>query len=533
MEASAPTFLELSAMGDEERESFVASLTAEQLQGLQRCWWFWARPDQIWRPGPERWTVACKGRGSGKTRWAVETCLTWSIDPEQTGGHMLFVGATNFDVQATMLYGESGFIRLGQMTPGMRVRHYKGRYEVVKVEAQLATGRWSETCSVRLASAETPDRIRGPHVGRAWYDELGTFPLNRADDNVWAQRDFVLRAPVAGGAKGLVSMTPKATDAIREMFADCYEPKCPRCAKRVSRSTRFEERRCVGCDESFWPDIRIITGSTFDNAANIDPAMLKAISRLKGTRLYEQEAKGGLIEDVEGALFHQHTFQHLQSELRRGPGYDRDTHEQRVRRELGIHGVVVAVDPSGSTSKKSCESGVVVVGKQGYGESVMAVVCEDATVRPEDVPAGRTMSSTYARAAAEAAMRWGAEAIAIETNNGGDAVTQVLESAVDAVWRETNCPDPKPRVIEVWAHASKGKRAEFMAVEQEAGRVVYLVLHGEDGRAKWALLMASMTSFSPHTDSGKRDRLDAAVHGHRAVHDPSSLGSGWTPVLPP
>lgn len=531
---AAPTFLELSQWGDEERAEFIEGLDDEDLFALQRAWWFWARPDQLWSPGPETWTVACAGRGWGKTRWAVETCLAWSIDPTATDGHMLFVGATGFDVAATMLYGKSGFMTLGAQTPGLRTRHYKGRYEVVKVEGQQASGRWQETCAIRLASAEVPDRIRGPDVGRAWYDELGAFHLERDEANVWAQRRFVLRAPVPSDPKGLVSMTPKATDAVRDLFADCFEPRCPSCGKRVARQLVFEERRCAECDVSFWPDIRIIAGSTFDNAANLSPAALVDINRLRGTRLYEQEAHGRLIQDVEGALFHQHTFLFLQSELRRGASYGRDTHEQAVRRELGIHGVVVAVDPSGSTSKKACESGIVVVGKQGHGDSVMAVVCEDATIRPEDVPSGRTMSSTYARAAAEAALRWGAEVIAIETNNGGDAVLQVLESAIDAVWRESQPEDPKPRVIEIWAHASKGKRAEFMAVEQEAGRVVYLVLHGEDGRTKWALLTASATQFSPQSSDGtKRDRLDAVVHGHRAVHDPSSLGAGWVPILPP
>lgn len=532
MSLAAPTFLELATWADDERATWLASLTGEELLGLQRAWWFNARPDQLWHPGPETWTVACAGRGWGKTRWAVETCLAWAVTPVATDGHMLFVGATGFDVAATMLYGKSGFMTLGQQTPGMRVRHYKGRYEVVKVEGQQATGRWSETCAIRLASAEVPDRIRGPDVGRAWYDELGAFHLERDEANVWAQRRFVLRSPVAGGPKGLVSMTPRANAAVRDLYADCYEPRCTGCGRQAPRSAVFELRRCAGCGAEFWPDIRIITGSTYDNAANLAEEALANINRLKGTRLYEQEAHGRLIEDIEGALFHQHTFQFLRSELRRGADGGQDTHEQLVRRELGIHMVVVAVDPSGSTSKTACESGVVVVGKQGYSDTT-AVVCEDATVRPEDVPAGKTMASTYARAAVLAAMRWGAEFIVIETNYGGDAVVQVLQSTVDIVWAETGCLDPKPRVIDVWAHASKSKRAEFMSVEQEAGRVHYLVMHGEDGRTKYALLIASATGFSPHDDTSKRDRLDAMVHGHKAIHDPSAGGgTGWLPVMP-
>lgn len=526
------TFLELSRLPREARDTFLGSLTGDELQTLKRCWPFWARPEQLWEAGPETYTVACAGRGWGKNRWAVETTLGWAADEAQTGGYMLFVGATNNDVQSTMLYGESGFVTLGSITPGLRVRHYKGRLEVIKVSAQSSTGRWRETCNIRFASAETPDRMRGPSVGRIWYDELGTFPLHRADDNVWAQRTFVLRKPVAGGIKGIVSMTPKPTDEIRELFAECYEPRCPGCGVRAEKSRAFERRTCA-CGRTFWPDVRIVGGSIFDNVAHVDPAMLSAVERLKGTRLYEQEARGVLIEDVAGALFHQHTFSMLFSQLRRSDrGDPRDTHEQAVRRELLLTSVIVAVDPSGSVSKTACESGVVVVARQGQVGEITAVVCEDASVRPEDVQAGHTMTATYARAAAEAAWRWGAEAIAIETNYGGDATIEVLNSAVNSVWRERGEGQERPQVIAVWAHASKRQRAGFMSIEQSSTptRVRYLVLQGEDAQSKWAPLKASLTSFSPLVDTGKRDRMDAVVHGHRVVHDPAAVGTGWIPI---
>ncbi|MBL8971043.1 MAG: hypothetical protein JNK56_10705 [Myxococcales bacterium] len=306
----------------------------------------------------------------------------------------------------------------------------------------------------------------------------------------------------------------------------------------------FERRTCPSCAVEFWPDVRIIGGSIYDNAANVDSRMLVAVDRLKGTRLYEQEAKGVLIEDVAGALFMQHSFEYLHSSLRRGERREgHDTHEQAVRREIGLLSVVVAVDPSGSTSKTSCESGVVVVGKKvqpatgdvprpDHAFDTLGIICEDASVRPEDVPSGHTMTATYARAAADAAWRWGAEVIAIETNNGGDAVLQVLHSAVDEVWRSNGETQTRPRILAIWAHASKGKRAEFMAIEQTSTptRVRYLVLEGEDGATKWAPLKASMTEFSPLSDTGKRDRMDAVVHGHRCIHDPEAVGGGWMPI---
>src|SRR5690606_26894427 len=205
-----PTFAELARMDPAEVDAFLKALDPDELQALQHAWWFWARPEQVWRPGPEIWTVTMAGRGFGKTRWAVETCLAWAVDEKQTDGHMLIVGSTVNDVQGTMLYGKSGLMTLGRERAGLGLRHYKGRYETVKVSIPQGKG-WKETCAIRFCSAEKPDRMRGPDVGRMWYDELGTFPLQRAADNVWAQRAFVLRSPVAGGPKGIVSMTPKPT----------------------------------------------------------------------------------------------------------------------------------------------------------------------------------------------------------------------------------------------------------------------------------------------------------------------------------
>lgn len=535
---AAPTFAELVRMDPAEAQAFVAALDVETLADLRHAWWFWARPDQLWAPGPETWTVAMAGRGWGKTKFSVETCKAWSLDERQTGGYMIFVGATNSDVLGTMLYGESGFMTLSRDVPGMRVKHYKGQYQVIKVSASMGGG-WKQTCEIRFASAEKPDRMRGPSVGRAWYDELGAYPLQRTADNVWAQRTFVCRLPVPGGPKGIVSMTPKPTAEVKALIRDAYEPRCPAlicgvlCNTPTPEIREFCERTCPKCGHRFWPEFRIIRGSSTDNAANLAPEQLAALDRLRGTRLYDQEAKGELVDDVEGQMFLQPSFAELRSHLERGVSQrGGDTHEQAVRRELDLHRVVVAVDPSGSTSKRACESGIAVEAMR----SDIVVVCEDATVKPEQVPSGHTMAATYSRVAADAAWRWGAEAIVIETNNGGDAVLQALQSAVDEYWREMDADEhdhPKPQVIAIWAHASKAKRAEFMSIEQSVGRVVYLALAGEDWRSKWSPLIASMTGFSPLTDSGLRDRMDAAVHGHRALHDPGSLGSGSLPPVSP
>src|SRR5690606_31393768 len=150
----------------------------------------------------------------------------------------------------------------------------------VKVSIPQGKG-WKETCAIRFCSAEKPDRMRGPDVGRMWYDELGTFPLQRAADNVWAQRAFVLRSPVAGGPKGIVSMTPKPTPDVIALEDDAYSPACPAirgglpCNTRVPELREFAERTCPKCGHKFWPEFRIVTGSSHANRANLAPEMLR------------------------------------------------------------------------------------------------------------------------------------------------------------------------------------------------------------------------------------------------------------------
>ena len=51
-------------------------------------------------------------------------------------------------------------------------------------------------------------------------------------------------------------------------------------------------------------DIRITSGSTYDNVAHLAPAFLKKVRELyEGTRLGRQELQGTMILDPQNALF--------------------------------------------------------------------------------------------------------------------------------------------------------------------------------------------------------------------------------------
>ena len=178
--------------------------------------------------------------------------------------------------------------------------------------------------------------------------------------------------------------------------------------------------------------VRRTAGRTLDNAANLPPSFLQSVqAEYGGTRLGRQELGGELIDDAEGAL------------------WTRDRIETcRVRSAPQMKRVVIGVDPPASSGGDAC--GIVAVGMCGEGKGW---VLADESVSGQS-PEG------WARAVADAALRWEADRVIAEKNNGGEMVESVLRAA-----------DVSMPVTLV--HASKGKvpRAEPVAALYEKGRV--------------------------------------------------------------
>src|SRR5499427_7672679 len=85
---------------------------------------------------------------------------------------------------------------------------------------------------------------------------------------------------------------------------------------------------------SRWDDIRITTGSTYDNAAHLSADFLKKVRELyEGTRLGRQELQGAMILDPQNALFKDDWLIH-----------------DEVAEDL-IEQVTVGVDPSGGSDE--------------------------------------------------------------------------------------------------------------------------------------------------------------------------------------
>lgn len=145
---------------------------------------------------------------------------------------------------------------------------------------------------------------------------------------------------------------------------------------------------------------------------------------------------------------------------------------------------VVAIDPAVSTEEKSDESGIVVATSYGVGDSRQFSVDGDYS--------GKYSPAAWAKKAMFAYEQHSADAIVIETNQGGDMVEDTLRNA-----------GFRGRVIRV--HASKGKyaRAEPISALYEQGRVRH--------NGNLYELENQCMEYVPSTAKKSPDRLDALV----------------------
>ncbi|MCW2477741.1 DNA-packaging protein [Candidatus Symbiopectobacterium sp. NZEC135] len=146
---------------------------------------------------------------------------------------------------------------------------------------------------------------------------------------------------------------------------------------------------------------------------------------------------------------------------------------------------VVAIDPQATNSDESDETGIAVASSYGAGDKKQYSVDADYS--------GKYSPNGWATRAINAYEQHEADAIVIETNQGGDMAEETLRNA-----------GFKGRIIRV--HASKGKfaRAEPISALYEQGRVAH---HGN-----LYTLENQLMEYVPATAKKSPDRLDACVY---------------------
>jgi len=296
---------------------------------------------------------------------------------------------------------------------------------------------WPNGAVATLFNATEPDQLRGPQHDLGWCDELAKW---RYAQETWDMLQFGLR--LGEDPRQLITTTPRPIVLLKKIMAD-------------SRTVTTR-------------------GATYENAANLaKPFMDNIKAKYEGTRLGRQELDAEVLDDVPGSLWTRE-------------GIDK-TRRKRGDKLPDMQRVVVAIDPAGKSqetaiSEGTAETGIIVA---GLGVDGRGYVLDDQTCALS--PNG------WARRAVAAYDLYAADAIVVETNQGGDMVKMAVKSVRDVP------------VVEV--HASRGKvtRAEPVAALYEQGRISHV--------GTFAELEDQQVLFTPLGIAGETtgDRVDALV----------------------
>ena len=388
-----------------------------------------ARPEQL--PTEEEWSVwlYLAGRGAGKTRTAAEWIVWQALT--QNWSRWAVIAPTFGDVRDTCAEGESGLIP---------ILHQYGALDYYN----RSTGdiRLTNGSRIKLFSADEPDRLRGPQHHGAWCDELAAWRYPETYD----QLQFGLR--LGEHPKTVITTTPRPIPLIRQLTAKS--------------------------DGS----VRVVRGSTFDNAANLAPsALVELQARYNGTRLGRQELYGEILDDVEGALWSKGVI-------------DRN----RVEVAPPLARLAVSIDPAVTNTKDSDETGIIVLGSDAAGNGY---VIADYSFKGSP--------NEWAQKAVEVFRKHKADSILVEVNQGGDMVSAVLRQV-----------DMSLPIQEVRAHVGKKLRAEPVAAMYEQGRIKHV--------GEFYKLEEQMTLWTPDSPDSP-DRLDAMVQGFSSLIGTSSAAT--------
>lgn len=435
----------LALLPGDVRTRWLSEQTSDVIREMRRGeWWYTARPEQV--PPPGDWMIALymAGRGAGKSRsgseWLVEQVLKHPYDRHGVGTEWSIIAETLADARLICIEGPSGVLNV------LDRREIKYRYKQ-SPKSMILIG----DSRIHTLGADDEDVARGSNLSGVWLDEIAKWLLPYES---WYHGIMpALRADLVNDhPRAFVTTTPKPVKLLIEW---------------------------MGRDDG---SVHIISGSTFDNAANLSPHVLRELEkRYGGTALGQQELYGKILELTGGGIFKRMDIvKHRVSDI-----------------PDDIVATVVGMDPS--LTGEDDLTGIVV----------MARTVKDHLY----VLADRTVPSA-GRAAAMAAWRtvadYGADTLCYEENLGKRYLQEVLRDAYlelvkEGVFPQNTSPPMKP------IHAKHGKktRAEPVAMRAEQGRF-HIV-------GEFAELEDEMVTFDPESSSKESpDRMDAMVHA--AIH---------------
>jgi len=312
----------LITLSYEERQAFLAQLTARERAELQHLWELWGRSEQRAPAGDWRLWLILAGRGFGKTRAGAEWIR--EVARDNPTARIALIGASLPEARAVMVEGESGII--ASSPPHRRPRS----------EASLRRLSWENGAQAFIYSAAEPESLRGPQHSHAWCDEIAKRE-NAGERAVQAWDNPQMGLRLGERPQILATTTPRSVPLLRRLLAKEHDE-----------------------------DVVITRGSTYANALNLPQRFISAMKKQFGdTALGRQELNGEMLAEVEGALWTRSLL-----EKRR----DAFTTEPMAR-------VVVGVDPPASARGDEC--GIIVCGITQSGAGMVLADASVAKASPE------------------------------------------------------------------------------------------------------------------------------------------------------
>jgi phage terminase large subunit-like protein len=419
---------------------------------------FWLRPKQlapVRTVGAWRIFLIVAGRGWGKTQTAAE----WVVERILRGAREIVLAGPNLDdVKQFMVGGHkrrceggNGSGLLDVLPPWIRY-HYKEDDGIIEFPDHYAV--------VYLHSAEVPE-FRGPNPDTVWGDE----PIKwRYGERLLSNLRLACRSVGKVEPQILLTTSPKRLKLLRDLVME--------------------------------PGVVTVHGRTDENRGNVHEGWFQdQARRLAGSRQGEEELGGELGADDGSELF---------------PLSVIDKNRIASERDMPeLDRVVVAVDPSFSTHRKSDDTGVVAAGMHGDASDGTAYVLADVT--------GRFTPEQYGEEAWRLLEKLGASAFVVEKNHIGEHAASTLRAAGwKRGWRpierkhggrvvgvDMEREGRKVQILEVLAQGDKASRASPVSTLYAQGRVRHVGVLSR--------LETEMSEWDPAT-SRSPNGLDAVVH---------------------
>ena len=452
-------------------DSEMAKASAAERQALAFDLDFIGRPQQIAtvRTNARRTWVFC-GRAWGKT-WCFSHFVRHQIY-ERGVPRGAIVGQTARDVRQVLVHGPAGL---------MNALHPSER-PVPKLHEQLLKFPPGKNCphgaEVVILYGDTITQSRGGEVGFMAIDEFAKYQY---PTELLQTAAPMLRGERPDGTTNqmLVTTTPRPLESI---------------IKARARA------------ESGDPTIRLVYGGSRENC-DLPPGALDEMIREVGygTRLYQQEIEGKILDDIPGALWSPDMIERCRfpAPMARNEAGRMVIDWDAVLADMSR--IVIAVDPAGveSHGDSGDEIGLMAVGK--HRPTGCAMVMWDMSCR--------VAPSVWADRIVQSHDRFNADACVVETNFGKGVVKQLIQSAAG---RGEN----RIKIIGVHARKKKELRAEPVANAYAAGRVLHLTPQydpenpiGSYNLAQVEDQMGQISVEEGWCGSGSPDRLDALVYG--------------------